>query len=59
MCAEGVCAVLMNGFAVIVLGFVAFGVVHTHTGRFMPWQWCAALSPLERDDRHFIFTHAG
>lgn len=36
----------MNGFAVIVLGFVAFGVVHTHTGRFMPWQWCAALSPL-------------
>nr|GAT51055.1 predicted protein [Mycena chlorophos] len=30
---------LMNGFAVIFLGFVAFGVLHTETPDFMPWQW--------------------
>lgn len=33
-------AVLMNGFAVIVLGFIAFGVLHTSTENFEPWQWC-------------------
>ncbi|KAJ6624530.1 major facilitator superfamily domain-containing protein [Mycena sp. CBHHK59/15] len=32
---------LMNGFAVIFLGFVAFGVLHTNTHNFMPWQWSA------------------
>ncbi|KAK0497020.1 major facilitator superfamily domain-containing protein [Armillaria luteobubalina] len=30
---------LMNGFAIIFLGFVAFGVLHTKTDNFMPWQW--------------------
>lgn len=29
----------MNGFAVIILGFIAFGVLHTRTPNFMPWQW--------------------
>ena len=33
--------VLMNGVAVILLGFVAFGVLHTHTHKFEPWQWYA------------------
>ncbi|ETW86125.1 hypothetical protein HETIRDRAFT_380392, partial [Heterobasidion irregulare TC 32-1] len=37
---------LMNGLAVIVLGFVAFGVLHTHTGRFMPWQWLMIVTGL-------------
>lgn len=32
----------MNGFAVIILGFIAFGVLHTTTHNFMPWQWCAS-----------------
>lgn len=31
-------SVLMNGFAVIILGFISFGLLHTHTA-FMPWQW--------------------
>ncbi|KAF7311475.1 hypothetical protein MKEN_01049800 [Mycena kentingensis (nom. inval.)] len=30
---------LMNGFATVFLGFVAFGVLHTKTPNFMPWQW--------------------
>ncbi|KAI0273412.1 MFS general substrate transporter [Gloeopeniophorella convolvens] len=30
---------LMNGAALIVLGFLSFGVVHTHTHNFAPWQW--------------------
>lgn len=44
--------VLMNGVAIIVLGFVAFGVLHTTNENFQPWQWYVrliffvALSPL-------------
>ena len=29
----------MNGFAIIVLGLIAFGVLHTSTENFEPWQW--------------------
>ncbi|KAJ7632864.1 major facilitator superfamily domain-containing protein [Roridomyces roridus] len=35
---------LMNGFAVIFLGFVAFGVLHTNTHNFMPWQWLMIIT---------------
>ncbi|KAJ8079155.1 hypothetical protein PM082_013443 [Marasmius tenuissimus] len=35
---------LMNGFAVIFLGFLAFGVVHTRTPNFMPWQWLMIIT---------------
>lgn len=31
---------LMNGIAAIILGFVAFGVLHITSGSFAPWQWC-------------------
>ncbi|KAJ7219571.1 major facilitator superfamily domain-containing protein [Mycena pura] len=37
---------LMNGFAVIFLGFVAFGVLHTKTHNFMPWQWLMTITGL-------------
>ncbi|KAJ7510161.1 major facilitator superfamily domain-containing protein [Mycena galericulata] len=37
---------LMNGFAVIFLGFVAFGVLHTNTHNFMPWQWLMIITGL-------------
>ncbi|KAF9469334.1 major facilitator superfamily domain-containing protein [Collybia nuda] len=30
---------LMNGFAIIFLGLVSFGLLHTNTHNFMPWQW--------------------
>ncbi|KAF8633855.1 hypothetical protein AX15_001226 [Amanita polypyramis BW_CC] len=29
----------MNGVALIFLGFVSFGVVHTKTHHFAPWKW--------------------
>ena len=29
----------MNGFAVIILGFVSYGVLYTDTPNFKPWQW--------------------
>ena len=29
----------MNGAAVIILGFIAFGVSHAKTEKFEPWQW--------------------
>ncbi|KZT26575.1 MFS general substrate transporter [Neolentinus lepideus HHB14362 ss-1] len=35
---------LMNGVAVIVLGFVAFGVLHAKTSNFMPWQWLMIIT---------------
>ncbi|KAH7920140.1 MFS general substrate transporter [Leucogyrophana mollusca] len=35
---------LMNGFAVIILGFISFGVLHTNTGSFMPWQWLMIIT---------------
>ncbi|EEB98275.1 hypothetical protein MPER_02246, partial [Moniliophthora perniciosa FA553] len=34
---------LMNGFAVIFLGFLAFGVLHTNAS-FMPWQWLMIIT---------------
>ncbi|KAH9834589.1 MFS general substrate transporter [Rhodofomes roseus] len=30
---------MMNGTAQIILGFVSFGSLHTHTPNFEPWQW--------------------
>ncbi|KAF8891290.1 major facilitator superfamily domain-containing protein [Infundibulicybe gibba] len=35
---------LMNGFAIIFLGFVGFGVLHTKTHNFMPWQWLMIIT---------------
>ncbi|KAI0053852.1 MFS general substrate transporter [Auriscalpium vulgare] len=35
---------LMNGFAIIALGFISFGVLHTHTGSFAPWQWLMIIT---------------
>ncbi|KAH7889599.1 MFS general substrate transporter [Phlebopus sp. FC_14] len=35
---------LMNGFAVILLGFVSYGVLHIHTSQFMPWQWLMMIT---------------
>ncbi|TFK54719.1 MFS general substrate transporter [Heliocybe sulcata] len=35
---------LMNGVAVIILGFIAFGVLHTKTHNFMPWQWLMIIT---------------
>ncbi|KAG1826874.1 MFS general substrate transporter [Suillus subaureus] len=35
---------LMNGFAVIILGFISFGLLHTHTTSFMPWQWLMIIT---------------
>lgn len=35
---------LMNGFAVIILGFVSYGLLHTHTASFMPWQWLMIIT---------------
>jgi ACS family allantoate permease-like MFS transporter len=29
----------MNGVAIIVMGLISFGVLHTHTKSFLPWQW--------------------
>lgn len=36
---ERILLVLMNGVAIIVMGFISYGVLHTHTKNFMPWQW--------------------
>ncbi|KAF9014075.1 MFS general substrate transporter [Cyathus striatus] len=35
---------LMNGTAIIFLGFTAFGVAHTTTPNFMPWQWLMVIT---------------
>ncbi|PPQ71813.1 hypothetical protein CVT24_006203 [Panaeolus cyanescens] len=35
---------LMNGFAIIFLGFVSFGVLHSKTHKFMPWQWLMTIT---------------
>ncbi|KAJ3710365.1 MFS general substrate transporter [Lentinula guzmanii] len=37
---------LMNGFAVIFLGFVSFGLLHTNTENFAPWQWLMIITGL-------------
>lgn len=35
--------VLMNGAAIIALGLIAFGTLHTHNADFMPWQWLVII----------------
>ncbi|KAJ8590946.1 MFS general substrate transporter [Rhizopogon salebrosus TDB-379] len=35
---------LMNGIAVIILGFVSYGLLYTHTPNFMPWQWLMVIT---------------
>jgi len=35
---------LMNGFAIIILGFVAFGCIHIKSTRIMPWQWLMLIT---------------
>lgn len=54
----------MNGFAVIILGFIAYGVLHINTPTFMPWQWCAHLFPSSitthsstQADDHYRYHH--
>jgi len=37
---------LMNGFAIIFLGFTSFGVIHTKTPKFHPWQWLMIITGL-------------
>jgi hypothetical protein len=37
-------AVLMNGTAQIVSGFVSFGTLHIHTPGFEPWQWLMIIT---------------
>ncbi|TFK76190.1 MFS general substrate transporter [Pluteus cervinus] len=37
---------LMNGTAIIVLGFISFGVLHAQTSNFMPWQWLMIITGL-------------
>ncbi|TFY78840.1 hypothetical protein EWM64_g5176 [Hericium alpestre] len=37
---------LMNGVAIIFLGFLGFGVLHIRTGGFMPWQWLTTITGL-------------
>ncbi|OCB84143.1 membrane transporter [Sanghuangporus baumii] len=37
---------LMNGLAVIVIGFISFGVLHTKTDNFEPWQWLFIITGL-------------
>ncbi|KAI9510185.1 MFS general substrate transporter [Russula earlei] len=35
---------LMNGTAQIISGFISFGSLHIHTGRFEPWQWLMIIT---------------
>ncbi|KJA18418.1 hypothetical protein HYPSUDRAFT_218219 [Hypholoma sublateritium FD-334 SS-4] len=37
---------LMNGFAVIFLGFASFGLLHATHDKLMPWQWLMLLTGL-------------
>ncbi|KAJ3755154.1 major facilitator superfamily domain-containing protein, partial [Lentinula raphanica] len=37
---------LMNVFAFVVLGFVSFGLLHTGTRNFAPWQWLMVITGL-------------
>lgn len=57
---------LMNGSAVIILGFIAFGVLHAKTENFEPWQWldesslhkCSQLSFIHQAHDHYWHNHA-
>jgi MFS family permease len=33
-----------NGVAIIFLGFLSFGILHTTTSDFMPWQWLMIIT---------------
>jgi len=35
---------LMNGTAQIIIGFIGFGVLHSKTGAFHPWQWLVIIT---------------
>jgi len=35
---------LMNGTSQIITGFLSFGVLHTHTSGFEPWQWLMIIT---------------
>ncbi|KDR66872.1 hypothetical protein GALMADRAFT_232281 [Galerina marginata CBS 339.88] len=35
---------LMNGFALMFLGFISFGILHTKTHNFMAWQWLMTIT---------------
>lgn len=35
---------LMNGMGVIFLGLIAFGLIHTKTPNFHPWQWLMIIT---------------
>ncbi|KIL00953.1 hypothetical protein PAXRUDRAFT_821163 [Paxillus rubicundulus Ve08.2h10] len=35
---------LMNGFAIIILGFASYGILHIHTPNFVPWQWLMIIT---------------
>ena len=37
---------LMNGFAIIFLGLVSFGLLHIRSTKFMPWQWLMIITGL-------------
>ncbi|KAI0819031.1 MFS general substrate transporter [Irpex lacteus] len=37
---------LMNGAAIILLGLVSYGFLHSHTHSFMPWQWLMIFTGL-------------
>ncbi|KAL5511766.1 hypothetical protein ACEPAH_4984 [Sanghuangporus vaninii] len=37
---------LMNGLAVIIIGFISFGVLHTKTDNLEPWQWLFIITGL-------------
>ncbi|GLB34691.1 putative membrane transporter [Lyophyllum shimeji] len=37
---------LMNGFGIIFLGLIAFGLIHTKTKNFHPWQWLMVITGL-------------
>ena len=36
----------MNGAAIIMLGLIAFGVLHIKSTSFMAWQWCVPPRPV-------------
>ena len=36
----------MNGVAIIFLGLVSFGLLHTHNPNFHPWQWLMIITGL-------------
>ena len=38
--------VAFNGVAIIFLGFLSFGILHTTTSDFMPWQWWVIWDPV-------------